>query len=190
MSCNNFYRRDSWEEKRSAYVYSSLESVVLYPSGERRSFCVPGWYRIQAGDGLPRCFGGVDAIEDYVVGWVSTYGVALSVDATVVAATSAVRWWKSCKHSKKELEIVRLGLGFGVRWRRRGRDDSGVATSVSHGVASLSSWANSICDPETGITIIRGPQKLLPPFKNIWTPWTAAAKPAAPISYKWKAIGF
>lgn len=73
------------------YIYSSLESVVLNPSSKSRSFCVPGGYRIQAGDGLPRCFGGVDAVEDYVVGWVSTYGVALSVDATAVAATSAVR---------------------------------------------------------------------------------------------------
>ena len=40
----------------------------------------------------------------------------------------------------------------------RKEDDSDVATSANHGVASFSSWSNSICDPETIMTRIRGPE--------------------------------
>ena len=40
----------------------------------------------------------------------------------------------------------------------RKEDDSDVATSANHGVASFSSWSNSICDPETVMTRIRGPE--------------------------------
>ena len=37
------------------------------------------------------------------------------------------------------------------------KDDSEVATGVYYGVdASFSSWPNSVCNPETGISILTG----------------------------------
>jgi hypothetical protein len=40
------------------------------------------------------------------------------------------------------------------RWKK---DDSNVAIGVNYGVASSSSWSNSICNLETGIMRIRDP---------------------------------
>ena len=45
-------------------------------------------------------------------------------------------------------------------------------------IFNQASWCKSICNPLTGITRIRGPQTLLPPFKG-GTCWTGADKPAS-----------
>jgi hypothetical protein len=46
------------------------------------------------------------------------------------------------------------------------RDDSHVATNTNCGVASSSSWSNSICNPETGVTKIEGTSKNTSSFQR------------------------
>ena len=41
--------------------------------------------------------------------------------------------------------------------KERKKDNSNVATSMNCGIAFFSSWSKSMCNPETGITRIRGP---------------------------------
>lgn len=50
--------------------------------------------------------------------------------------------------------------------KERKKDDFDIATSVNCGVSTFSSWSESICNPETGNTIIRGPEDYLSPFEN------------------------
>ena len=45
------------------------------------------------------------------------------------------------------------------------KDGSNVATGVKHGVAPSSSWFNSMCKTETGITRIRGIPKTTASFQ-------------------------
>ena len=71
----------------------------------------------------------------------------------------------------KETQIHKhLQLPQHMHKKERKKDVFNVATSVDYGVASVSSWSESICYPETDITtiistIFRGPPRLLPPFK-------------------------
>ena len=54
-------------------------------------------------------------------------------------------------------QIIRvLGLELGVG---RKNDNSDIANDVNYGVASFLSWWKSVCNPETGITRIRGPEE-------------------------------
>ena len=45
--------------------------------------------------------------------------------------------------------------------KERKKDDFDIATGVNCGATSFSSWSESVCNPETGNTIIRGPRRLL-----------------------------
>ena len=51
------------------------------------------------------------------------------------------------------------------------KDDFHVATGVDYDVTSFSSWSKSTCNPETGITRIRGAPRLLPPLKGEHLEW-------------------
>ena len=51
--------------------------------------------------------------------------------------------------------------------QKKGRgDDSNAAAAVNYSVASSWSWSKSMSNPETATTKIKGPSRLLPPFKG------------------------
>ena len=73
-------------------------------------------------------------------------------------------------------------------YRERKKDNTDVATGMNYGVASFFSWSKATCNPKWGITRIRGPWQLLPPFEgeHLERVWTTQV---APIS-KGKPLGF
>ena len=60
-------------------------------------------------------------------------------------------------------------------WVPPHKDDFNVATGMNYGAASFSSLSESICNTETGITIIRGAPSTIASFWR-WTPWTCIYK--------------
>ena len=64
-----------------------------------------------------------------------------------------------------------------------------LLTSVNYGVASSSSWSKSMCYPETGITRIRGAQRLLPPWNCERLEQVRIGR-SAPISIRIKPLSF
>ena len=80
-------------------------------------------------------------------------------------------------------EIVRASdQSCGIFLWRGCKNDSDVSIDMNYDVVSSSSWSESICNPETHITRVRGPLKSVVSFQS-WTPWTCVDKPPlAPIS--------
>lgn len=58
---------------------------------------------------------------------------------------------------------------------RENKNDSNVATGIGYGVASLVSWFEFICDPETSITRMKGHVKTITSFQR-WTYWASSNK--------------
>ena len=57
-------------------------------------------------------------------------------------------------------------LGIPLNTPKVEKYDYDVATNVNYGVASFSSWCESMCSRRTCITIITWPRWLPPPFEN------------------------
>ena len=53
-----------------------------------------------------------------------------------------------------------------IQYKSRRKDDSDIATGVTYGVASFSSWSKSTFNLETASQELEGPRRPLPPFQD------------------------
>lgn len=63
--------------------------------------------------------------------------------------------------------LFSLFLLFCLVWvdeKERKKDDINVATNINYGVAFSSSWSESLCYPETNVTKIRRPSRIIVSF--------------------------
>lgn len=87
--------------------------------------------------------------------------------------TSKVRW--PILVNVKDYVFIGPTSTFPFKYEREWQKWLWCCTGINYSVASPSSWSNSICNPNTGITRDRGPSKSNASLQR-WTPWTGADK--------------
>ena len=136
-------------------------------------------------------WGDGDACPAAGTGWWIKFQVALR--SPHLQAWS-IRWTPTCTFTFEtpkngsQVRVVSGSFWWLRRKKERTKDDSDVATSVKYRVALFSSWSKSVCNPETSVTRIRGPPRLLPPFKGEHLEWVQTSW-LAPISPNDKPLG-